>query len=237
VLFSGTGLPAGAYQIGQCPASGARAGDLSGCHYHDATVGADGRFASSLTVMWRVGGLDCGAAPGVCLVGVRNANPRSPWKPVSWDIAFDPAHRPRVEVAPSAGLVDGQVVEVRGYDIGRAAVSFSERCAGSGTCGAAVEASTGLDGSFRATITVRSSFDYFSRAGEFEHGICDGETCAIEVTATYSGPAEVGSRWDAEVPLGFVAVPPTTATAPTIPPTTVAAPGAAPSTSTTSAAQ
>jgi hypothetical protein len=237
VLFSGTGLPAGAYQVGQCPASDARAGNFNGCHYHEVTVGGDGRFASSLTVEWRLGGRDCGAAPNVCLVGVRNANPRSSWKPVAWDITFDAAHRPRMEVSPNAGLVEGQTVEVRGYDIGPAAISFYEMCGSGPLCGAAVETSTAADGSFRAALTVHYSFRYIAHAMDIGPGVCDGETCAISMTATYSRPAEVGSRWDAEVSLGFAAVPPTTAPAPMLPPTTVAEPGAAPSTTSTTAAQ
>jgi hypothetical protein len=72
------------------------------------------------------GRVDCGAAPGTCIVGVNNADPKSTFAPVTFDLTFDPAKRPRIEVTPDTGLVDGQAVEVRGIDIGAGSVSFSE---------------------------------------------------------------------------------------------------------------
>jgi hypothetical protein len=130
----------------------------------------------------QAGQVDCGAAPGACLVGLQSADPRVDFAPRSFGLAFDPAKRPRIEVSPATGLGDGQQVSVHGINVGAGSVSFAECLRDQwGSCQYA-DASAGNDGTFTATFTVQRVLHWGYHGLLDQSGQCgvDGD-CVIEV--------------------------------------------------------
>jgi len=227
VSFDGTGLPAGTYAVGQCPTAAARAGDFFKCHSHLVTV-TDGHLVSTVTVGWWIAGVDCGTAPGTCLVGVMNTNPKAMWAPVSWNLAFDTSRRPTLEVMPNTGLVEGEQVEVRGSNFGPARISVQESCP-LGSCGEAIATSSTSAGDFATGLTIHASYENWSHGADMGPADCDAQTCSVVVTAAPEGQADVGTQWILSFALGFAPVTTpagTVAPTPAPGPTTSTSPGA-----------
>ena len=163
--------------------------------------------------------VDCGAAPGTCVVGFMSADPRSTFTPVSFDLAFDPAKRPRIEVTPSAGLDDGQQIEVRGLNLGAGTVSFAECLGDQWASCAYTDASTGVDGSFVATYSVQRVLHWSYHGTMEESGECgvDGG-CVITTWVTPAGFEDRPYSWreliepNAPVAITFAPAPPPTTT-------------------------
>jgi hypothetical protein len=190
VTITADGLPAGSYDVAQCPAAAARAGDESKCLLNTIVNVTDGRLTARVRAFWWMasGQIDCGAAPGTCLVGVQNTSPKSPFVPVTFDLSFDPAKRPRIEVAPTTDLTDGQQIEVRGINVGAGSVSFSECLQDQwATCQYAA-ATAGADRNFTTTFPVQRVLHWGFHGNVDQTSECgvDGP-CVIEVWVTPNG--------------------------------------------------
>jgi hypothetical protein len=190
VTITADGVPAGSSDVAQCPAAAARANDLSKCLLNTIVNVTDGHLTARVRAFWWMssGQIDCGAAPGTCLVGVASTSPRSTFVPVSFNLSFNPALRPRIEVTPNTGLVDGQQIEVRGINVGAGSVSFSECLQDQwGSCQYA-NATAGADGNFTATFTVQRVLHWGYHGMIDQSGECgvDG-ACVIEVWVTPNG--------------------------------------------------
>jgi hypothetical protein len=220
VTITATGIPNGTYDVGQCPKDLPDGPTLSSCLLHAVINVSDGNLTANVRAFWWMnsGRVDCGAAPGTCVVGFMSGDPRSTFTPVSFDLVFDPALRPRIEVTPSTGLADGQQIEVRGFNIGAGSVSFAE-CLGDqwGSC-AYASATAGADGNFVATYSVQRVL-YRSYHGTLEEaGECgvDGG-CVITAFVTPAGFEDRASNFREFIePNGPVAI----AFSPAPPPTT-----------------
>ena len=178
VTIEGTGIPNGVYLVGQCPAYVVQTRDITPCSRQSHTV-VDGHLEATVTVGWWIANTDCGLAPGSCLVGALNMTTS---EPISWDLAFDPARRPRIEVLPSTGLVDDQVVEVRGYNLGPGGGTLEE-CTEPMNCASQVSVSW-PDGSFSVPFTVSAVMMQYHHAPAGGIEVVCGGGCSIELAAS-----------------------------------------------------
>jgi Neocarzinostatin family len=222
VTITATGVPAGSYDVGQCPAASARAGDLSRCLLNAVVDVTDGHLTAKVRAFWWMssGQIDCGAAAGTCLVGVRDASPKSTFVPVTFDLGFDPAKRPTIEVTPSTGLVDGQGVEVHGINVGAGSVTFSECLRDQWASCTYATATAGADGNFTATLPVQRVLHWGFHGLIDQSSECgvDGD-CVVVVWVAPNGFENFDSSiyrvWiepTRPVVLGFAPAPPPTTT-------------------------
>jgi hypothetical protein len=91
VTIHATGMPQGGYAVGQCP-PGAGPPDFDGCQLTgDPSVAypVNGEFTSTVRVeRWMLDGtVDCGRAPGTCVVGFMNISKDSGFTPVGFPIS------------------------------------------------------------------------------------------------------------------------------------------------------
>jgi hypothetical protein len=217
VTFNATGIPPGNYAVGQCPAG--QTPSLTTCAANGrpnfVTV-TDGTLSSTVHVFWWLsnGRVDCGSAPGACVVGVANQNPRSGFAPVSFPISFDLARRPKITVTPDNSLSDGQSVVVSGADVGEGTVQIEECLVPQWASCTYLEARSQPDGTFRTTMTVHRQLQWGGHgAGSGTCGV-DGD-CAVEVWVTPKGldSYRIWINPDQPVGLRFAPAPPPPSTA------------------------
>jgi hypothetical protein len=182
VTITATGIAPDNYYVGQCPAGEAPSFDHC-VMYHGITV-TDGTLTSTLHAFWWLNGgdIDCGSAPGACIVGAMNG--RTGAIVASFPISFDPARRPTITVTPKDSLKDRQTVVVRGVNIGEGRVQVGECLLPGQPACTLTKLASRPDGSFTATITVSRVIDWFGRGGPVSStcGI-DGD-CVVEVFVT-----------------------------------------------------
>jgi hypothetical protein len=212
VIITATGIPSETYYVGQCPAGVTPS--LDACVLHDVVTVTDGTLTSTVRVFWWMqgGNVDCGSAPGICVVGVMQA--RGAVTVASFPISFDPARRPTITVTPGESLTDGQTVVVRGVNIGEGSVVVEECVSDSPAC-IVVQASSGADGTFTAELTVNRLIEWFGRGGPTS-SVCGVEgDCVVEVWLTPKGldSKQILINPGRPVPLRFAPAPlPTTTT-------------------------
>ncbi len=225
VTVTATGVPNGSYDVGQCPAG--HVGDLNQCLLNDVVDVTDGHLSAKVHVFWwmNTGQVDCGAAAGTCVVGLQSADPRVAFAPRTFDLAFDPAKRPRIEVTPNTGLADGQEIQVRGINVGAGSVSFAECLKDQWATCQYADATAGADGNFTATFAAQRVLHWMYQGEIDQAGECgvDGD-CVIEVWVTPNGFENFDSTryrvWiepTNPAALAFAPAPPPTTTSTTAP--------------------
>ena len=225
VTIHATGMPQAGYAVGQCP-PGASPPDFKGCQLTgDPSVAypVNGEFTSTVRVeRWMLDGtVDCGRAPGTCVVGFMNTNSGSGFAPVSFPISFDPTRRPQITVTPDDALADGQSVVVSGVGVGEGAVQIEQCLLPAWASCTSLAVQSRADGTFSTPMTVRRTLTWGGHgAGSGTCGV--GGTCVVHVWITPKGWNSL--LWlnpDQPVVLNFAPVPATTtSTTTTIAPTT-----------------
>jgi hypothetical protein len=185
VTITGTGIPSESYDVGQCPAN--EAPSLDACVLNHVVTVTDGTLTSTVQAFWwlKNGRVDCGSAPGACVVGVMNA--RTAETVASFPISFDTARRPTISVTPASSLIDGQTMVIRADNIGAGSVNIGECIlAGYMSC-TDVDLPSNPDGSYTASLTVVRMFEWLSRGGPAS-GICEVDyDCVVRVSVTPPG--------------------------------------------------
>jgi hypothetical protein len=225
VTITATGLANGTYNVGQCPATVTTTGDLLDCTLDAVVDVRDGNLTAAVRAWWWMdsGRVDCGAVPGTCIAGLRSADPRSSFAPVTFDLAFDPAKRPTLEVTPLSALVDGQTIEVRGINVGAGTVSIVECLVDQWDSCQAHEATAGADGNFRTTFAIDRVLHWWSHGSiEFAEECGVESECFITAWITPNGvEPNAENRLQIEpnrlVMIAFAPAPPTTTTTTTTP--------------------
>jgi hypothetical protein len=216
VTIHATGMPQAGYAVGQCP-PGAGPPDFRGCQLTgDPSVAypVNGEFTSTVLVeRWMLDGtVDCGRAPGTCVVGFMNLNPGAHFAPVAFPISFDPARRPQITVTPDDALADGQSVVVSGVGVGEGTVEIEECLLPAWASCTSLEAQSRADGTFSTSMIVHRTLTWGGHgAGSGTCGV--GGTCVVHVWITPKGWNSL--LWlnpDQPVVLNFAPVPTTTST-------------------------
>jgi hypothetical protein len=181
VTITATGIPSASYYVGQCPAG--QTPGLNECVLNNVVTVSDGTMSSTVHVFWWLdnGQIDCGIAPGACVVGVMNA--RTTAITASFAISFDPARRPQITVTPDQSLTDGQSVVVHGVDVGEGNVQVEECLLPQWASCTGVETKSQPDGTFATAMTVYRRLQWDGHGpGSGTCGI-DGD-CVLEVWIT-----------------------------------------------------
>jgi hypothetical protein len=231
-------------EIFQCRGGAVSERDCDGYNAFFADVGEGGRVDETFYVdarIWLPSGVpvDCRTAPEGCEIGVGFLGDADEWPEAA--LHFDPNAplRPVVSatVTPSAGLQDGQVVQVHGEHLSPREEGFAYLCGpGSGIPGTrcdldrAVRGVPGPDGTLDLELAVQSRF-----TTPFEDEVdCTTASggCEVVVAWGFTGPPDRTTA----VPVSFGSSEPTTTT--TMRPTTTTRPSTTtttmrPSTSTT----
>ena len=210
VTITATGIPSDTYYIGQCPAGQAPSFDV--CVQNDAVVVTNGTLTSTVHAFWWLNDVDCGSAPGTCVVGAMNASESA--VVASFPISFDPARRPTITVTPNDPVTDGQTVVVRGFDVGAGTVQVGE-CLRSGRPACTfVKVTSRPNGTFSASMTVSRRIDWWGRGGPVSSTCGMDDDCVIEVWLWPEGFDSKGI-WinpDRPVALQFAPEPPPSST-------------------------
>jgi hypothetical protein len=209
VTISATGIASGSYYVGQCPAG--QTPNLNTCALNDVVTVSDGTMTSTVHVLWWLqnGQIDCGSAPGACVVGVVNAQTAA--TVVSFPIAFDPTRHPTISVTPNDSLVDGQSVVVAGADLGAGTMQIEECLLPQWGFCTAIDAQTQPDGTFSIPMTVHRQLQWGGHgAGSATCGI-DGN-CVVEVWMTPTNLSNQRIWINPNQPVALTFAPPTTTT-------------------------
>jgi hypothetical protein len=189
VTISAIGIASGSYDVGQCPTG--QAPNLNTCVLDNVVTVSDGTMNSTVHVFWWLqnGRIDCGSAPGTCVVGVANAVTGA--TVVNFPIAFDPSRHPTITVTPATSLVDGQSVVVHGVYLGEGTMQIEQCLLPEWASCTGVDVPTQPDGTFTISITVHRQLQWLAHGSYAESSTCDVDgTCVIEAWMT---PADLSS--------------------------------------------
>jgi hypothetical protein len=180
---------------------------------NDVVTVSNGTLSSTVHAFWWLedGRIDCGRAPGTCVVGVTDA--RTGATVVSFPIAFDPARHPSITVTPDAALMENQSVVVHGVDLGEGTMQIRECVVPLWASCTGVDVQTQPDGTFTIPITVDRRLQWLAHGSYAESATCgvDGD-CVIEawMTPTDLGTYRISINPDQPVTLDFVPATPST---------------------------
>ena len=224
VAISGSGFTPGA-TLGAvlCSAGAAGGGGVAFCelaHFDNFAATSEGTFSDDYVLRRFIetpaeGRVDCGGSTDGCLLAVGNINDydESGGSFITFEGALDPPP-PQLTVSPPDGLVDGQVVSVKGTGLRAAPDAWLRQCptgrVTEATCAGLVTQADGPAVGGQLSVTVRVGRFLGSSEGPID---CAAPPGCVLVTTEYAGRLAV-------VPLGFAATepiagasPPTTAQA------------------------